>query len=140
MPTLQLSDMMVTDVKTVYEDEAIAVADWDMVVGEMRHLPVVDRERRVVGILSDRDILRVLALRVGVAVSVASVMTRDVRTAPPTMPAVEAAERLLAAKQGALVIVDGEHRILGIVTTTDFVALAHRALAGIDVQQPHVRA
>lgn len=128
---------MTTAVKTVFEDDSLSVADWDMVVGEMRHLPVVDAHRKVVGILSDRDILRV---RGGEPVSVARVMTRDVCTAPPTMPALEAAEQILALKVGALLVVDEEAHLLGIVTTTDFVALAHRALSGIDIHRPHARA
>jgi CBS-domain-containing membrane protein len=43
------------------------------------------------------------------------------------------------AKQNALPVVDDSRRLIGIVTTTDFLELARRALVGLDVQKPHVR-
>ena len=58
MRPLTVAEMMTTHVKTIYEDESISAADWDMVFGELRHRPVIDREHRVVGLVSDRDILR----------------------------------------------------------------------------------
>lgn len=137
---LLLRDMMVTQVRTVNEDDSVSLADWDMVVGEVRHLVVIDRERRVVGILSDRDVLRGFAKYGAVAVPVAQVMTRDVHTAPATRTAVDAAVHILQSRQSALPIVDDRRVLLGIVTSTDFVELAHRALAGLDVHQPHARA
>jgi len=137
MRQLTLGDMMTRNVKTLREDESLTAADWDMVVGEIRHLPVVDAAQRVIGMVSDRDILRAGGLE---RVSIARIMARGVRTGTATTPAVDAAIRLLQAKQNALPVVDDDGRLVGIVTTTDFVELAHRALAGLDVNQPHVRA
>jgi CBS-domain-containing membrane protein len=128
--------MMTTQVKTIYEDESISAADWDMVIGELRHLPVIDRERRVVGLVSDRDLLRSTAQ----PASVASVMTRDVRAIGPDTLAIEAVEHLLRSKHGALPVVDAHGTLVGIVTSTDFLELARRALSGLDINQPHVRA
>lgn len=127
---------MTTHVKTIYEDESISAADWDMVIGELRHLPVIDREHRVVGLVSDRDILRSAVQ----PASIASVMTRDVRTIGPDAPAVEAVEYLLRYKHSALPVVDARGTLVGIVTSTDFLELARRALSGLDIHQPHVRA
>ena len=139
MRTLTVGDMMTTHVKTLREDDALSSADWDMVVSEIRHLPVVDGDRRVVGILSDRDVLR-MAAREGERFSVSVAMTREVLTCPVSMPAVEAATQLLRARHGALLVTDAAGALLGIVTTTDFVELARRALAGLDVTVPHARA
>jgi CBS domain-containing membrane protein len=140
MRTLTLGDMMTTNVKTMREDDSLSLADWGMVVSEVRHLPVVDGAGRLIGLVSDRDVLRASARQPTEPISVASVMTRDVQTCLPTMPAVEAAVQLLRSKHSALPIVDADGVLLGIVTTTDFVELARRALAGLDIQQPHARA
>ncbi len=136
MRALTVADMMTTRVKTIHEDESISVADWDMVVGELRHLPVVDGQRHVVGMVSDRDLLRATER----PTSVRTVMTRDVNTIRADALAVEAVDQLLRFKHGALPVVDGSGTLVGIVTTTDFLELARRALSGLDVQQPHVRA
>lgn len=140
MRTLTLGDMMTTNVKTMREDDALSSADWDMVVSEIRHLPVVDGGGRLIGLVSDRDVTRASLRQPGEQISVASVMTRDVHTCLPTMPAVEAVVHLLRSKHSALPITDPQGVLLGIVTTTDFVELARRALAGLDIHQPHARA
>jgi CBS-domain-containing membrane protein len=85
--------------------------------------------------VSDRDVRH----RINEGHSVASTMTREVHTVRPTTPAIEAIEYLLMAKQSALPVVDESRTLIGIVTTTDFLELARRALVGLDVQKPHVR-
>lgn len=140
MHTLLVSEVMTTNLRTVYEDEAMNSADWDMAVNEIRHLPVVDTERKLVGLLSDRDVMRSMIEHRGRSVTVGEVMSRSVKTVPPEMSAVDAVELMLRAKCHALPVVDAQHQVLGIITSTDFLELAHRALSGIDVNRPHVRA
>lgn len=140
MHTLLVSELMTSNLRTVYEDEAMNSADWDMAVNEIRHLPVVDGDRKLVGLLSDRDVMRSMIEHRGRAVTVSEVMSRAVKTISPDMPAVEAVELMLRAKCHALPVVDAQHRVLGIVTSTDFLELAHRALSGLEVNRPHVRA
>ena len=135
MHPLTVGDMMTTQVRTLREDESINEADWDMVIGGFRHIPVVDRDRHVVGIVSDVDVRH----RINTGQSVATTMTRDVHTVLATTPAIEAIEYLLMAKQNALPVVDEHRTLIGIVTTTDFLELARRALVGLDVHKPHVR-
>ncbi|MEP6861750.1 MAG: CBS domain-containing protein [Deltaproteobacteria bacterium] len=135
MHALTVGDMMTTQVRTLREDESINEADWDMLVGGFRHIPVVDREHRLVGLVSDRDVRH----RINAGHSVASTMTREVHTVLRTTSAIEALEYLLMAKQSALPVIDDSRTLIGIVTTTDFLELARRALAGLDVHKPHVR-
>lgn len=137
MQPLTVADMMTTTVKVIHEDEALSTAHRDMVVGEFRHVVVVDRSHRLVGVLSDRDIERSPP---GRNATVAELMTRDVHAVSPSTPALEAVEHLLVSKFGALPVVDSGLKLLGIVTTTDFLEIARRALAGLDVNLPHARA
>ena len=136
MRTLTVADMMTTKLKTLHQDESINDADWDMVIGGFRHIPVVDEENRLVGMISDRDVLR----RPERGSMVTSIMTREVQTVSPSMPAREAVEQLLLSKHSALPVTDAKGTLVGIVTATDFLELARRALTGDDINQPHVRA
>ena len=135
MHPLTVVDMMTTQVRTLREDESINEADWDMVIGGFRHIPVVDGEHRVIGLVSDVDVRH----RINTGQSVTTTMSRDVHTVLATTPAIEAIEYLLMAKQNALPVVDERRTLIGIVTTTDFLELARRALVGLDVHKPHVR-
>jgi CBS domain-containing protein len=139
MRTLTVGEMMTTKVKAVREEDSMDLADWGMAVGEIRHVPVVDEDRRVIGIVSDRDVLRGLAQRHGYPIRVSEIMTRNVHTVTAATPAVEAAEEMLRSRFHAMVVVDDDNALVGLVTSTDFVELAHRALAGFDVSQPHTR-
>jgi len=139
MRTLTVGEMMTSNVKVLPEHETLTSADWDMALGEVRHMPVVDAERRVIGIVSDRDVLRGLAERHNYPIRVTDIMTRNLRTVTTATPAAEAVEYMLKSKYHAIVVVDEGRHVVGLVTATDFLELAHRALEGFDIAQPHVR-
>jgi CBS domain-containing protein len=98
----------------------------------IRHLPVVDEEGKVVGILSDRDVRAALgdprhfltdpgiratsrALRVGAA------MSKVVITLEQNAPLTSAIEHLVHEGIGALPIVDDKHRLVGMVSYLDVI-------------------
>jgi CBS domain-containing protein len=57
-------------------------------------------------------------------------MTRDVTTVRPDTPASDAATILLERKIGSLPVVNSDGQPIGIVTETDFLQVARRALLG----------
>jgi len=136
MNALTVASMMTQKVKTLRQGDLITAADRDMLIGGFHHIPVVDEHYRLIGMVSDRDLLHSTA---GASLTVASVMTRDVHAVAPTLTALGAVEQMLLSKHTALPVVDDDRRLLGIVTSTDFLELARRALSGLDIQQPHVR-
>jgi CBS domain-containing membrane protein len=140
MRTLLVSECMTPSVKTVHEDDTMTSADWDMAIGEIRHLIVLDPDRRVIGVISDRDVSRSLIEHRGRPVAVGAMMSRALLTVAPTTPAVEAVATMLRHKCHALPVVDAERRLLGIITATDFLELAHRALSGLEIDRGHARA
>lgn len=84
-------------------------------------VPVMSGER-VIGIASERDIIRVLAER-GAGVldeSVTTLMTADVRTARPDDPILGALSIMTRARVRHLPVIDGE-RLVGIVSIGDLV-------------------
>ncbi len=107
--------------------DSVLQAEEQMSVADIRHLPVVDERHRVIGILSNRDLMRVgrkkrKELRVG------DVMTRDVATVRPFTPAHKAATIMLERKINSLPVVGDEEQLVGIVTATDFLTIARDAL------------
>lgn len=131
---LRVRDLMSTEVHTLRRNDKLSVADDLMRMERIRHLPVLDDEGRLAGIVSQRDMFRSALARVlgyGDAgqrklldmLVVKEVMTNDVHTIGPDAPLSEAAARMLEQKIGCLVVVEDE-RMIGILTEGDFVRRA----------------
>jgi CBS domain-containing membrane protein len=133
MSVFLVRDLMSREVATLRENEQLTIADDVMRLGRVRHLPVVDDEDRLVGIVSQRDLFRgalartlgygeVAQSRLLATIRVKDVMSTDVATVTPDTGVNEAARRLVEQKIGCLVVTDGD-AIEGILTEADFVKL-----------------
>ncbi|WP_437605538.1 CBS domain-containing protein [Sorangium sp. So ce834] len=131
----RVEDYMSTAVITLKEGDTISAANLEMKLAEIRHIPVVDAKGHVVGIVSDRDVLRHASSLNGKPIPIESIMTRRVRTVRSTTLAADAAQMLLDHKIGCLPVVGDEEQLVGIITETDFLTIAQQALRGIDVTQ-----
>ena len=110
-------------------DLSIADALEQMRREKLRHLPVVGKKNRLVGIVSRQDLLyaapsSVTSLNVWEVtylvsrVKVQEVMTKQVITATESMPVEEAARLMADNKIGCLPVVRGE-TLVGIITESD---------------------
>jgi CBS domain-containing protein len=125
---------MTRDVVTLERNDKLLVADDLMRLGRIRHLPVVDEDGRLAGIVSQRDLFHsglIKALGYGShaqrqaldMVVVKEAMRSEVVTTTPEAPLRDAARLMLERKIGCLVVLDGQ-QIAGILTESDFVKLA----------------
>jgi CBS domain-containing membrane protein len=131
MKGLRVRDLMTKDVRTVGRNDKASDADALMTSARVRHLPVLDDDGQLAGILSRRDVYRTALQRtfgygekaqdriLGNLV-VKELMTNRVETVAPDAAIEEAAARMLEKKISALVVVEGE-RVVGILTESDFV-------------------
>lgn len=137
-PTV-VRDLMSADVVTLGRNDKLAAAEDLMRLGRIRHLPVVDEDGALAGIVSQRDLFHsglVRALGYGAhaqqhalsTVAIKEAMTSNVVTTTPDTPLRDAARTMFERKIGCLVVVDGG-RIAGILAESDFVKLASRAHA-----------
>lgn len=124
----KVADFMSTALIVVRDSDTIGVADAQMKLGAIRHIPVVDPKQNLVGILSSRDVLLALA-RGKKSVRVGETMTRDPVTVTPDTPVFEAIGLLLEHHFGSLPVLGTDGHLMGIVTDTDFLAAARDAFA-----------
>ena len=99
---------------------------WRLITAKrFRHVPIVNGEQVLVGILSDRDLLRALASRERETITqwegvrVASIMHTDVLSATPDTEIREVARVLFEERIGCMPIVDSAARVVGLVTRSD---------------------
>ena len=140
---MTLSSIMKADIVSIGMDESLKSA-LDMCTDRrIRHLPVVDEDGTLVGILTDRDIRYYLSPRLGTISEnnsdratlerrVHTAMVRNVVTGTPDMSLGAAAKKLLQDRVGCLPVVDNDHRVVGVVTTSDFLLLLAAAVDGED--------
>lgn len=126
-------DVMSKDVATLELNDKLKIADDVMKLGRIRHMPVLDDDQEIVGILSQRDLFRgALARCIGYGefaqqkildqLVVKEVMSKDVVTVSPFAPLQQAARLMLDRKIGCVVAAE-EGRLVGILTESDFVKM-----------------
>lgn len=123
---MTVGDLMSSVPQTARETDTIREAYATMRVSRIRHLPVVDASGGLVGVVSDRDLH--LGWARGPQTRVCEVMTRNLQWVRPTTCARDAAARMLHDKIGCLPVLDEQRQLVGIITETDFLEVAHRAL------------
>jgi CBS domain-containing protein len=124
--------IMSTDLFTVQADDIVDLAanvmDWERV----RYMPVEDDHGRLLGILSHRTLLRVLARRgtqpdAEQPVTVRDVMKTDLVTVTPETPTLEAMRLMRTHRVGCLPVIEDE-RLVGIITEGDLINLSAQLL------------
>ena len=95
-----------------------------------RRLPVVDKKGRLVGIVSERDLLyaspsSATSLSIWEVhyllanLHIKTIMTKKVITTTPDTPVEDAARLMVTHKIGGLPVVDGRREVVGVITETD---------------------
>lgn len=134
--TLLVKDLMTTRVLTIRMDETVGTAKTMFDHKRFHHLIVMDKVT-VVGVVSDRDILKVLSPFIGGNMEqprdrttlerrIHQIMTRTVVTIRPNETAQAAAQKMQRERVSCLPVVDERMSLLGLVTIRDFLRLAAR--------------
>jgi acetoin utilization protein AcuB len=136
-----VKDHMRTPVLTISAEAGLDRAMLIMRSQRVRHLPVVEDDHKMVGLISDRDLrLSMQEMEQGPSgapkgyylpalTKVRSVMVTNVMTATPDMPLANAATIMSERKIGALPVVDtSSKQVVGIITETDMLRLLTKLL------------
>jgi len=131
----RVAGLMTTPPITVRREDRLATAWRIMQTYRIRHLPVVDGDGRLVGLVTHRDLLAASSSSIIASsaedrvqlltwASVGDVMETHLSTAHPEDTAAHAGERLLRHKIGCLPVVEGDAQLVGVVTEEDFLRWA----------------
>ena len=128
---LRVEQFMTTDFVSVQEGDAIDLVVNVMLWENIRHVPVEDRDHHLVGIVSYRSLLRVLAERRSSETSAPIPVSEIMRPRPigvtPETTTLEAVDVMRTHNLGALPVVkDG--RLVGMVTARNIMPIAARLL------------
>ena len=112
---LQVSQMMVTDFRTIPVHATLSQAADLLLAGEQREFPVVDNLGRTEGILTRDNLIRGLS-RKGPDAAVSEAMTASMPTISPTLGFQDALDRLRASGLPALPVVDEQGSLVGLLS------------------------
>ena len=124
----RVEQIMDTDIYTVHPDESVELVANVMEWEHIRYVPVEDLEHKLVGLVSQRGLLRLMAHnKIELDTSVADVMRKDLRIVSPETTTLEAIRLMREHRIGCLPVVhDG--RLIGVVTERDFMDIAFELL------------
>jgi len=129
---LRIGQVMTTDIFTVNQDELVDIVACVMNWHHVRHVPVEDDQHHLVGLVTHRALLRLLADNANEKnhqpVPVSRIMTRDIVTVDPSTPTLEAIRIMKRKKISCLPVVDSRDRLVGIVSERDFMGIAGHLL------------
>jgi len=122
---------MTTSLFTVHEDELVDLVAFLMDRNAIRHVLVENDDHELVGVVSYRSLLRMIARGRNPTiepVSVATVMITDPVTVTPETPTLEAIDLMREHRVSSLPVVS-HGKLVGIVTETDFMPIAYQLLS-----------
>jgi acetoin utilization protein AcuB len=139
---MYISEYMTSDPLTISPDVFLPEARRMLNEYHIRHLPVVDRENRLIGIVSDRDLRsaypssvisreeKILAFEQVEKTTVADMMTTSCSTLGPDASLDDALIIFDRDKVGGIPVVSEDNVVLGIFSLLDLTA-AYRKLFGV---------
>ena len=127
----KIEQLMTTSLFTVHEEELVDMVAFLMERKQIRHVLVEDDGHSLVGLVSYRSVLRLMAegFEPGTqeAPPVKDIMERDPAKVTPETPTLEAMELMRQRKVSCLPVVN-DGKLVGIVSEADFMSLAYDLL------------
>lgn len=123
---MKVKDVMTPNVKAVWITESLADAAKEMWENDCGALPIIKDGRKVVGMITDRDICMATAMRDRnpSAISVEAAMNRIVYAAEPEEDIEQALQTMREHKVRRLPVLNLEGELQGIVSMNDIVLKA----------------
>ncbi len=115
---------VMTPILTISPETTIEQASKIMIQKGINHLPVVNENEELIGIVTSWDVAKAVAT--GKVGKVADIMTKKVITAFPDDPVEVAARKMEKHGISALPVVDARKHVLGLVTSEDLSRLLAR--------------
>lgn len=127
----RVAELMKTKIPTARLTDSIRDVSTRMVRENVDHVPVVDEESRLLGIVTTWDIAKAVAAN---AEGLEAIMTRNVIVARPHETIDIVAKRMEQHDITGLPVVDEENRVLGLITSADLSRLLKTSEGGVVVE------
>jgi len=123
---MKCADIMNTNLELLSEKDTIQRAAEIMAHAGVGFLPICDGHRRVIGVVTDRDLtVRALAKKVAPgSTTAAMVMTAPAITCLASADVRQAEELMASERKSRLVITDAEGRLVGVLSLVDLIEKA----------------
>lgn len=141
MPGLKAEDIMSREVTCLREETTIAEAAQALIDGRISGAPVVDKDGKLTGVISEEDLIGVYyeghreyakATIGATSVLGSSLVTRKAITVKPETAVHEIAKRLMSLRIKRVPVVDGAGKVLGVVSRKDIL----KALVASEKEAP----
>ncbi|HEY3765241.1 MAG TPA: CBS domain-containing protein [Gaiellales bacterium] len=127
---MQLTDVMATNVVTVAPDTKLGDAARRMVEADVGAAMVLDGSGEMVGVITERDLMRSVSDATDPATPVQDRMTRHVLTAAPDTGIPEAMALMVDGHFRHLPVVNEEGHVVGVISMRDLMAYTSLRLRG----------
>lgn len=142
---ITIEDFMTSEPYTLCETDSINDAWGIMIEKHIRHIPVIDDENHVLGLITQRDVLaatepgaiqeaKSASHELKSDVTLAEIMTRDVKLIHKEDSLRQAALYLQSHKFGCLPVISGGS-LVGIITDSDFIDIAINLLEQAEITE-----
>lgn len=137
---ITVDELMTPNPHTLSRDDSLHDA-WDiMTTKRIRHIPIIDKDNHVLGLVTQRDVLAATkpsskAETGGVDnsnIRVSDIMIEKVAVIHKSDNLRQAALHMQSHKYGCLPVID-EDRLVGIITDSDFVSIAINLLEQVEL-------
>ena len=156
-----VKDIMTTDIRVAREDMSIREVAAIMCFNKISGMPVVDNERHVIGVISEKDVLHAMYPDMDQVMSqgrpdfesmerdykdvinykVSDVMSKPAFTARPNDPVMKAVSIMCVKKIRRIAIADDDGLLVGILSMGDVhKAIFQSSIMGVEVTQDSVAA
>jgi CBS domain-containing protein len=128
-----VGDLMSRGTLSMRETDRASSALREMKIAAVRHIPVVDAESRLVGLVSSTDLIAATGRKDDPELR--TIMTRGVQTVRAEMPAERGVALMVDRKFNSIPVVGSGGALVGILTATDFLVVAYQALTGVPIER-----
>ena len=126
----RVQDYMTREPVTLHESDPLREAVQLVMVRRIRHIPILNAEEKLVGIVTDRDVKRTLPSPLSSTAqeeheavlettALSQVMTREPITTTPEADIADAVEVLVDSRIGGLPVLDDDGVLVGVFTEKD---------------------
>ncbi|MBK9436686.1 MAG: CBS domain-containing protein [Chloracidobacterium sp.] len=125
-----VEQFMSVDLYTVRPEDIVDLAASLMHWRHVRHVPVEDDSGKLIGLVSHRDLLELIAqgkCSTGQTLVISDVMKTDIISVTPGTSSIDALQLMREKNVGCLPVLD-EGRLVGLITTYDFLTVSAKLL------------